>query len=276
VRASVHVAYRGRSLAGLTLTGALSGPGPVLLRAKVCIDLWLFDICFSHTFELGVGSPPPLPVVADLFEAMVAAITPDQLYGGATDPLVRLRTTSQPAGQPVLAPVGAIVWEQHLAPFDLAVSRVAGGRLPVETVVRAHSPVTATVEQDYFAPGQFIDLTDDEKLTRPTYERFGGGLRWGETAPLDGVSAQVGVSVREIRLPASRRELVLEAIPLWLVDATVAPAAPTITVRQESWSVLTSSGVTSGLSIAAARKMAERERGATAFGGDGEIAAMVF
>jgi Family of unknown function (DUF6603) len=276
IRASVHVAYRGRNLAGLTLTGSLSGPGPVLLRAKVCIDLWLFDICFAHTFELGFGGLLPLPVVADLLEAMVAAIGPDQLHGGATDPLVRLRTTPASLGQPVLAPVGAIVWEQHLAPFDLAVSRVAGGRLPVETVVRAESSVTASIEQDYFAPGQYLDLSDDEKLTRPTYERFGGGLRWGDAAPIDGASAQVPVTVREIRLPASRRELVLEAFPLWLVDATAAPVAPAITIRPESWSVLTSSGVTSGLSITAARTMVAREPGATAFAGDGTISAMVF
>ena len=151
IRASVHVAYRGRNLAGLTLTGSLSGPGPVILRAKVCIDLWLFDICFSHTFSLGSPGALVVAVVADLFETMVAAIGPDQLHGSGADPLVRLRTTSAIQGPPVLAPVGAIVWEQHLAPFDLAVTRVAGGQLPAETVVHAESPVTATVEEDYFA-----------------------------------------------------------------------------------------------------------------------------
>jgi hypothetical protein len=276
IRASVHVAYRGRDLAGLTLTGSLSGPGPVLLRAKVCIDLWLFDICFSHTFELGSGGPPPLPLVGDLFDAMVAALGPDQLHGGGADPLVRLRTTSATQGRPVLAPVGAIVWEQHLAPFDLAVTRVAGGRLPAETVVRAQSPVTATVEEDYFAPGQFLDLSDDEKLTRPTYQRFGGGLRWGESAPIDGASAQVPVTVREIRLPAARRELVLEAFPLWLVGGVPAPVAPAVTVRAESWSVVSSSGITSGLSITAARAMVAREPGATAVIGDGVTSAVLF
>ena len=139
---------------------------------------------------------------------------------------------------------------------------------------RARSPRPS--KQDYFAPGQFLDLSDDEKLTRPTYQRFGGGLRWGESAPIDGASAQVPVTVREIRLPASRRELVLEAFPLWLVGGVLEPIAPAVTVRPETWSVVTSSGVTSGLSITAARAMVAREPGATAVAGEGAMSAVVF
>ena len=48
IRASVSVAYRGHTLAGLTLTGSLTGPGPVVLQAKVCIELLFFDICYSR------------------------------------------------------------------------------------------------------------------------------------------------------------------------------------------------------------------------------------
>ena len=61
IRASVSVAYHGDTLAGLTLTGSLTGPGPVVLQAKVCIELLFFDICFSGTFTLGPTSPPPAP-----------------------------------------------------------------------------------------------------------------------------------------------------------------------------------------------------------------------
>src|SRR5947207_6413241 len=42
IRASVSVSYHGRNLASLTLTGSLTGPGPVVLRAKVCIELLFF------------------------------------------------------------------------------------------------------------------------------------------------------------------------------------------------------------------------------------------
>jgi hypothetical protein len=73
IRAAVDVSYSGHRLAGLTLTGALSGPGPVVLRAKVCIELLFFDICFSHTFRLGPSTPPPLPAAPDLLTASLRA-----------------------------------------------------------------------------------------------------------------------------------------------------------------------------------------------------------
>jgi len=36
--------------------------------------------------------------------------------------------------------------------------------------------VTRTPTTDQFAPGQFLDLTDDEKLTRPSFETFEAGV----------------------------------------------------------------------------------------------------
>jgi hypothetical protein len=39
--------------------------------------------------------------------------------------------------------------------------------------------VAATPVQDVFALGQFQELSDDEKLSRPSFETFDSGLRFG-------------------------------------------------------------------------------------------------
>jgi hypothetical protein len=70
IRASVRVRYKSHRLAGLTFTGSLAGPGPVVLRGRVCIELLFFDICFSDTFTLGSADPPAVTPVASALTAL--------------------------------------------------------------------------------------------------------------------------------------------------------------------------------------------------------------
>ena len=82
--------YGSHHLAGLTLTGSLTGPGPVVLQAKVCIEVLFFDICFSHTFELGAASSAIVAGAADLLDTLLGELTtPGRLRGdGTADPQV--------------------------------------------------------------------------------------------------------------------------------------------------------------------------------------------
>ena len=101
------VAYRGQTLAGLTLTGSLTGPGPVVLQAKVCIELLFFDICFSGTFPLGPVdrrrcSPPPPTCWTPC-----SASWPTRRRlraAGAPDPYVRLQPPDPSLTTAVVAP----------------------------------------------------------------------------------------------------------------------------------------------------------------------------
>src|SRR5205823_5497562 len=106
IRASVSVSYRGHNLASLTLTGSLTGPGPVVLRAKVCIELLFFDVCFSHTFELGPAAPPPAPIAPDLLDALLVELTNSARLrpSGGTDPLVRLHPPDPTLTEPLVMP----------------------------------------------------------------------------------------------------------------------------------------------------------------------------
>ena len=60
LHASVHVRWKGRNIGGLDLSGELSGPGPVIFRAKVSFDILFCTISFNHTFRLGSAVPAAL------------------------------------------------------------------------------------------------------------------------------------------------------------------------------------------------------------------------
>ena len=128
---------------------------------------------------------------------------------------------------PVVAPAETLVWEQQRAPLDLLLTRVGGTPLPAPVQVSATSATPATTQTDWFAPGQFTDLTDDQALTRPAYELLASGLRLAGAGTADGPSAQVTRATKEILLPAKPDLPDKEAImfPAWILTSATGPPA---------------------------------------------------
>jgi hypothetical protein len=267
IRASVDVQYHGHSLAGLTLTGSLTGPGPVVLHAKVCIELLFFDICFSHTFTLGSSTPPPAPGAGDLLALLLGELSdPARLRaGGGADTRIALRPTDPTLTLPLIAPVGALVWEQHRAPLGLLLTRLGGAPLAAPAQVNASSALSTAPITDWFAPGQFADLSDAEALTRPAYDRLASGLAVGVGAGDDGPAVTRPVTVRQLRIPQPPVTRPGHAFPPWLVGGGLVEVAPLVAVGAEDWTVRTDAGAVAGLSPAQARHLADAETTALAF-----------
>ena len=267
IRASVDVAYTGHSLAGLTLTGSLTGPGPVVLQAKVCIELLFFDICFSHTFTLGSSTPPPSPDAGDLLGLLVTELSdPARLRAdGGADTRVALAPADPTLALPLVAPVGALVWEQHRAPLGLLLTRLGGVPLAAPTQVSASCPLSTSPVTEWFAPGQFADLSDAEALTRPAYDRLAGGLAISASAGDDGPSVTRPVTVRQLRIPQPPVSKPGHAFPPWLVGGAAVAVQPLVAVGTENWTVRTAAGELAGLSPAQARHLADAVPAALAF-----------
>jgi hypothetical protein len=279
IRASVSVAYDGHSLASLTLTGSLSGPGPTVLRARVCIELLFFDVCFSHTFELGPTTPPPAPTAPDLLDALTSELTnPARVHAaGAADPFVQLTPPDASQTVPLVAPTGTLVWEQRLAPLDLLLTRVGGTPLPSPAQVTATAPSVSATVSDWFAPGMFFDLSDDEALTRPGYELLVGGLPLAGTGSSDGPSAQTTLNTDQIRLPAAALTTKPAVVlPSWLLTATAPAPTPTVSVSTESWIVTTPAGDHTNLTGAQARSLAALSDDARAIPATDRLDALTF
>lgn len=278
IRASVSVAYKGHTLAGLTLTGSLTGPGPVVLKAKVCIELLFFDICYSGTYELGPSSPPPVPPAPDLFATLLTELTdPTRLRAAGTpDPLVRLAPPDPSLTTPVVGPTATVVWEQHRAPLDLLLTRIGGTPLAAPAQVTVTSTATASPQPDWFAPGQFLDLTDDQSLTQPGYELLTSGMRLAGPGSVDGPSAQAILSIEQIRLPAPPKKGPVIMFPVWILTSAPPTATPAIAVSTESWIVTTAEGERSEATGAQARQLASLTFGARAIPATDRLAALSF
>jgi hypothetical protein len=270
-KAGMRLEWRGRTLAGITVSGTLSGPGPVRFTGRACIEMLFFDICGSASFELGSDAPPTVSPVSSAVGVIADELRlPANLRALAEDPAVTLGAVPQ-STPPILAPTG-IVWEQTRAPLGLLLERFEGSPLGGAEQVEVSGDAVTGDERDWFAPGSFAELSDAEALTRRSFERLPSGIRLATGDDDQSAGVPHRVEVEEFLVPAPPTPSGLRPAfdaPTWLMEAALVregqsngrPPTPAIVVSDERWHVvdllgqpLATTGETQAHQLARARR----------------------
>ena len=277
--ASMTIAFRGVTLAGVRVTGVLSGPGPVTFTGELCLEILFFRICWNGTFTLGSSEPPPvrpvtsaLPVLGDELRA------PGNLSAtGADDPFVAVAPPRDTA-LPILVPVGQLTWTQKRAPLGLLLQRFEGAPLEQHETITATGTAVGGASSDWFAPGGFTQLSDSEALNRPALERLQGGVVLGAAGERTSAAVSHAVTVDQYRVAAEPRPVAAATLPGWLQASVnrrdgvedVPRGAPVVTVATESWTVCDTAGaeIESGLSQSQSHQLARTGGGVAVAAGD--------
>ncbi len=270
--AGFEVRWNELSLAGVKIKGTISGPGPITVTGKFCIEILFWDICWSDSFTIGSSLQAAVAAVASTAQALQAELAePDNLSAvGGDDPHVAQVRRGTPTGA-VVSPLGAVAWTQHRVPFGVPLDRFDGQPLstPQSLAVTASVPGAVRV-QDWFSPGSFAELTQAEALTRPSFERLDAGVVIGfaddRSAGLDHP-----FTVIEIRLPEPPRVGVVFTFPAVTLDAVlsrtgdggVRSRSPLVTVGDETFVVRGGDGQV----VETARSQSEAFQKARALGG---------
>jgi hypothetical protein len=187
--------------------GTLSGPTPWHLHATASIDLFFFSVSASLDLKWGSSTQATIPqraVLPDLFSALTNPASWNAALPADTGPAVTLTTPA--AGNPILLvhPMGTLTVKENVVPLDLPIVSYAnaapadGTEFAIVSVKINSNPETAQSVQDYFAPGQFLNLSDADKLASPSFERFDAGVQIGSNAVLAGFDSARVVTYDEI------------------------------------------------------------------------------
>jgi hypothetical protein len=140
--------------------------------------------------DVTIGEEPPGPALppVDPLGDLVRALSDPRSWSAQLPAdghsLVTLRAVDPAAGTggDVLAhPLGRLSVEQHVLPLDVDISRYGGVSPPVRrftlsaVLLGTQEAAGWTPTRDAFPPGQFLDLTEDEKLSRPAFEQLPSG-----------------------------------------------------------------------------------------------------
>ena len=192
-RVSVEVSYKGHTLTAVKCVGTLEGPGLWRVAGRVTFSLLFWDI--DKPFDESWGKAPQLGTITTDVKALLAAELQRienwtaQLPAGA-DGMVTLAPLGA-SGVLFAHPLGRAVFSQKVVPLGLALqrygsTRVAGATKFELTAVKLGGVTvplaTCPPVQEHFARAQYLDMSEDDKLAKPSFEAMDAGVEFSSAA----------------------------------------------------------------------------------------------
>lgn len=214
-----------RVLFGVGLDMSLEGPAPWKAAGAAKIKFWFITIRVRFAFTFGDLLEALLDAVdllSDLLEALADPGNWQTTLPSRVQPLVSMRDTTDESELILVQPMGFLQIAQKVVPLGLDVDRVGGARPTGESQftlgnVTAQGTALATEEvREQFAPAQFFDLTDTERVSSKSFERYEAGVKAGEREVKANYAVPRDVQYERviIDLKGRRERLSAEAQPL--------------------------------------------------------------
>jgi hypothetical protein len=209
VGVGVSIRFEDATIAGIDVALHLEGPGPWRAHGTGSFTFLLIHHDFDvGPFEWGDEDNPPEPVEHPSWRVAAqladAASWRSHTLDGA-ESLVRLADTAS-ADTILVHPLAAFELRETVAPLDTRLDRFGAAAIaPGEQVLSLVDPKlgpipdpACSVVTERFSAGEFMNLTDEQRLSQPGFEELPAGLRLASAAPTFGPVAPTEVRYRTI------------------------------------------------------------------------------
>src|SRR5207247_8703081 len=170
--------------------GELSGPRPLHVKGKASFEIFWCDLSVSFDRTLVDGDPPPPLAPVNVMDQLIAALNQTENWSGQLPDSGRTLVTlskSDAVGEIELHPLGILTVKQKVVPLEVEIAKF-GNTTPADahlfnlTALSINGTATNFDRvKDSFAPAQFLNLSDDEKLAAPSFEQMTAGVSTGLT-----------------------------------------------------------------------------------------------
>jgi hypothetical protein len=203
-------------IAAIKLFCSLSGPSPYHIKGEAVFHV-IFEIRipFDKTFgDQTQDEDEAVKRIDDLWLELKreledprnwVAVVPPNTHPGVS---IEVRDTNERAR--IFDPLGGIIVRQRLLPLNRRITRF--GEVALETPARFEIDNFGDKVTDFFAPSQFDILSDQEKLSRPSFDKMEAGVtlsanntvQFGRTqgATFDYESWEIDAEPDEVPIPS--------------------------------------------------------------------------
>jgi hypothetical protein len=168
---------------GIRLSGQLSGPRPWDARGEATFSILFFDVTISFHETWGDEPDAVEAATEDLTQRLAAELDNDGNWTAEPPRASSLFVTVKQvdlSDAVVVHPFGILTFSQRLLPLEVTLDKF-GEKEPRDANRFTIAPSDATVRSEpvdeLFAPANFFDLEDTDKLARRSFEPMRGGFR---------------------------------------------------------------------------------------------------
>ncbi|WP_204039534.1 DUF6603 domain-containing protein, partial [Acrocarpospora phusangensis] len=193
----VSITAAGIDLAGVWLDATVTGPNPWRFIGDARFKILGLSESIHIDERIGVARQEPAPAAEDPRDEMAAALARPDAWtsGGASDGVI-LRDAGV-EGELVALPDGVLTVSQQVAPLGIRLDKY--GNAPIGDYhtfdVEADGGRPA---HDWFAPGDYVELTRTERLSAPSFEWLRSGVEFGGGEPAAGPARPISLTFEEI------------------------------------------------------------------------------
>ena len=180
----LELRWEGQSIAGVSVDLLLEGPGPWHAKGTATLHFLFFSLHAGFEVTWGEVEPGDTPPEIDASAQVALSLAEDGAWSPIApdgDALVTFRAVARK--DIGVHPYGQLSVRQQAVPIGVPVTRIGrshvkGGTATVTLAPLAGAPESApTIGK--FAIAQFQDLSDDQKLSKPSFEPFQDGIAFG-------------------------------------------------------------------------------------------------
>ena len=202
------IRYDGSTIASVGLDLHVRGPHPWKVDGKARLELLFFTVTIPIHYDPGPETSQIEQASADAAALLTAGLADDAswqtLQPSGAAALVAIRSAGTENGHLRVHPAGQLGVRQGVLPLGVDVTHIGAARITpdrfdVELTIEGANMPTSDVRAP-FAAGQFLDLSEDERLSRPAFERFVAGAAVDEDGVVHGSATSADLSYEEIVL----------------------------------------------------------------------------
>lgn len=176
---------------GISVSGQLAGPTPWDVKGDASISILFFSISVSFHETWGDPGTDQNQNKIDIIQLLTDAIADNSNWRAVipdnNSQHVSIKTITPGGNESVVHPFGILTFSERIVPLEIDITRF-GNDLPKDAnhfdIAASDTGVTTSPVKEEFAAANFFDLTDDQKLSRPSFEPMISGFAITNTSDL--------------------------------------------------------------------------------------------
>jgi uncharacterized protein DUF6603 len=164
------------------VSGQLSGPQPWDAKGEASVSFFFFSISVPFHVTWGDSSADTGKAREDITELLEEAIGDDRNWRAELPPNSKLHVSIRviPGGSIAIHPFGVLTFSERIVPLEVEIKKF-GNKLPGDAANFAikvdDDNLKTDVAREEFAPANFFEMEDSEKLARPSFELMKSGFK---------------------------------------------------------------------------------------------------